>query len=114
MSPISGASSTSPVNMIAFFSTRSITPWNASSSPSTIWTGTALAPSRSRMSATTRVNDAPIRSSLLMNARRGTLNLSPWCQTVSDWGWTPATPQNTTTAPSRTRSERSTSIVKST
>ncbi len=66
------------------------------------------------MSATTAGNDAPTRSSLLMNARRGTLNLSAWCQTVSDWGCTPATPQNTTTAPSSTRSERSTSIVKST
>ena len=43
------------------------------------------------------------RSSLLTNARRGTLNLSAWCQTVSDCGWTPATPQNTTTAPSSTR-----------
>ena len=42
------------------------------------------------------------------------MNLSAWCQTVSDCGCTPATPQNTTTAPSRTRSERSTSIVKST
>jgi hypothetical protein len=50
----------------------------------------------------------------LTNASRGTLNLSAWCQTVSDCGWTPATPQNTTTAPSSTRSERSTSIVKST
>src|SRR5439155_26547219 len=44
----------------------------------------------------------------------GTLNLSAWCQTVSDCGCTPATPQNTTTAPSRTRRLRSTSIVKST
>ena len=42
------------------------------------------------------------------------MNLSAWCQTVSDCGCTPATPQNTTTAPSSTRSERSTSIVKST
>ena len=49
-----------------------------------------------------------------MNAMRGTLYLSAWRQTVSDWGCTPATASNTATAPSRTRSERSTSAVKST
>jgi hypothetical protein len=37
-----------------------------------------------------------------------------WRQTVSVCGSTPATPSNTATAPSRTRSERSTSTVKST
>jgi hypothetical protein len=35
-------------------------------------------------------------------------------QFVSDCGSTPATPSNTTTAPSSTRSERFTSMVKST
>ena len=45
---------------------------------------------------------------------RGTPYLSAWRQTVSDWGSTPATESNTATAPSRTRSERSTSMVKST
>ena len=40
--------------------------------------------------------------------------MSAWRQTVSDCGSTPATPQNTATAPSSTRSERSTSMVKST
>ena len=45
---------------------------------------------------------------------RGTWYLSAWCQTVSDCGWTPPTPQKTTTAPSRTRRERSTSMEKST
>jgi len=49
-----------------------------------------------------------------MNASRGTRNLSAWRQTVSDWGSTPETPSNTTTAPSRTRRLRSTSMVKST
>jgi hypothetical protein len=45
---------------------------------------------------------------------RGTLYRSACRQTVSDWGSTPATPSNTATAPSRTRSDRSTSTVKST
>jgi hypothetical protein len=44
---------------------------------------------------------------------RGTLYLSAWRQTVSDCGSTPAT-RRTRTAPSSTRSERSTSMVKST
>src|SRR6266436_202582 len=45
---------------------------------------------------------------------RGTRYLSACRQTVSDWGCTPATASNTHTAPSSTRSERSTSTVKST
>ena len=49
-----------------------------------------------------------------MKQTRGTLYLSAWRQTVSDWGSTPFTASKTATAPSRTRSERSTSIVKST
>ena len=49
-----------------------------------------------------------------MKAMRGTLYLSAWRHTVSDWGCTPATASNTATAPSSTRSERSTSAVKST
>ena len=57
---------------------------------------------------------APTRSILLMNAIRGTRYLSAWRQTVSDCGSTPATESNTATAPSSTRSERSTSTVKST
>ena len=57
---------------------------------------------------------APIRSILLMKAMRGTRYLSAWRQTVSDCGSTPATASKTATAPSRTRSERSTSTVKST
>ena len=57
---------------------------------------------------------APTRSILLMKAMRGTRYLSAWRQTVSDCGCTPATASNTATAPSSTRSERSTSAVKST
>ena len=45
---------------------------------------------------------------------RGTPYLVAWRHTVIDCGSTPATPSNTATAPSRTRSERSTSTVKST
>ncbi len=61
-----------------------------------------------------RSNEAPARSSLLMKQMRGTPYLSACRQTVSDCGSTPATPSNTATAPSSTRKERSTSIVKST
>ena len=57
---------------------------------------------------------APMRSSLLTKAMRGTLCLLAWYQTVSDWTSTPPTAQKTPTAPSRTRRERSTSAVKST
>ena len=49
-----------------------------------------------------------------MKQNRGTPYRSAWRQTVSDWGSTPATPSNTTTAPSSTRRLRSTSTVKST
>ena len=45
---------------------------------------------------------------------RGTPYLSACRHTVSDCGSTPPTAQNTATAPSSTRSERSTSTVKST
>jgi hypothetical protein len=66
------------------------------------------------MSATTRPNRAPVRSILLMNAIRGTWYLFACRHTVSDCGCTPPTAQNTPTAPSSTRSDRSTSAVKST
>ena len=45
---------------------------------------------------------------------RGTRYLSAWRHTVSDWGSTPATESNSAIEPSSTRSERSTSTVKST
>ena len=57
---------------------------------------------------------APMRSILLMKQMRGTPYLLAWRHTVSVCGSTPATPSNTATAPSSTRSERSTSTVKST
>ncbi len=57
---------------------------------------------------------APIRSILLTNAMRGTPYLSACRQTVSDCGSTPATASKQATAPSSTRSDRSTSAVKST
>jgi len=47
-----------------------------SSDRSRAGSGTAFAPSRSRMSATTAGNDAPHAIEAVMNARRGTLNLS--------------------------------------
>src|ERR1700752_4732601 len=75
---------------------------------------TGFAPRREIIDSNERSNDAPARSSLLMKQILGTPYLSAWRQTVSDCGSTPATPSNTATAPSRTRSERSTSIVKST
>ena len=53
-------------------------------------------------------------SILLTKQMRGTSYLSAWRQTVSDWGSTPSLPSKTATAPSSTRSERSTSTVKST
>ena len=61
-----------------------------------------------------RSNAAPVRSILFTKQKRGTLYLSACRQTVSDCGSTPATASNTTTPPSSTRSERSTSTVKST
>ena len=57
---------------------------------------------------------APVRSILLTKQIRGTSYLLAWRHTVSVWGSTPATASNTATAPSSTRSERSTSTVKST
>src|SRR4030066_379219 len=57
---------------------------------------------------------APIRSILLTKAILGIRYLSACLQTVSDWGSTPPTEQKTATAPSRTRRDRSTSMVKST
>jgi hypothetical protein len=64
--------------------------------------------------STHRSKSAPIRSILLMKQIRGTSYLLAWRHTVSVWGSTPATASKTATAPSRTRSERSTSTVKST
>src|SRR5918994_1046589 len=64
--------------------------------------------------STQRWNSAPTRSSLLTKQMRGTPYLVACRHTCSDCGSTPATPSNTATAPSSTRSDRSTSTVKST
>jgi hypothetical protein len=98
----------------AFINTRSMTPLNLSSAPMGSCRGTAFLPSLVRIWVTTESKFAPTRSILLMNAMRGTPYLSAWRHTVSDCGSTPPTAQKTPTAPSRTRSERSTSTVKST
>jgi hypothetical protein len=92
----------------------SITPRNLSSEPMGIWIATGLASSLEMIWSKVRLKSAPIRSILLTKQIRGTRYLSAWRQTVSDCGSTPATESNTATAPSSTRSERSTSAVKST
>src|SRR3546814_8714619 len=97
-----------------FILTRSMTPSKPSSAPTGTCIGTAYAPRRERSCPTTLSKLAPVRSILLTNARRGTLYLLAWRHTVSDCGCTPPTAHSTNTAPSSTRSERSTSIVKST
>ena len=58
--------------MIAFISTRSMTPTCASSWPIGSWIGTGFAPRRSRIDCTAAKKFAPVRSILLMNAMRGT------------------------------------------
>ena len=89
-------------------------PLKSDSAPIGSWIGTGCAPRRSIIVCTPRSKSAPMRSILLMYAIRGTEYLSAWRQTVSDCGSTPATESNSATAPSSTRSERSTSTVKST
>lgn len=66
------------------------------------------------MEATAASRSAPARSSLLTNAILGTPCRSAWRHTDSLCGSTPATASKTATAPSSTRSERSTSSAKST
>ena len=75
----------------AFIVMRSMTPRYLSSLPSGSCTGTAFARRRSFIMATVRKKSAPTRSILLTNARRGTLYLLAWRQTVSDCGCTPPT-----------------------
>ena len=94
--------------------TRSMTPRKSDSTPQGSWTTSGVAPSRSTIISTQRWNSAPTRSILLTKQIRGTPYRSACRQTVSDWGSTPATASKTATAPSSTRSERSTSTVKST
>ena len=93
---------------------RSITPANSPSFPSGKIIGQAFAPSLVFISWTAFSKSAPVRSILFTKAIRGTPYLFAWRHTVSLCGCTPATPQNTAIAPSKTRRERSTSAVKST
>ena len=93
---------------------RSTTPSKASSLPIGMTTGTGLPRRMVFTSSMQPKKSAPTRSILFTKMTFGTLYFSDWRQTCSDWGWTPATAQKSATAPSRTRSERSTSAVKST
>src|SRR5665213_2456312 len=62
--------------------------------------------------STQRKKSAPTRSILFTKQNRGTSYLLAWRHTVSVCGSTPATASKTATAPSSTRSDRSTSTVK--
>ena len=104
----------SSCHRIALISIRSTTPLKFASAPIGIWIATGRAPSRLRMVSITCSKSAPALSILLTKQMRGTLYLSPCRQTVSVCGCTPDTESNSATAPSSTRSERSTSAVKST
>ena len=100
--------------MIAFILTRSTTPAKPPSEPIGSWMTAGVASRRFSIISTVRKKLAPVRSILLTKHIRGTLYLLAWRHTVSVCGSTPATESKTATAPSSTRSDRSTSIVKST
>ena len=91
-----------------------MTPVKCSSEPIGSWTATGLACSLRSICSSVPRKSAPTRSILLTKQMRGTRYLSAWRQTVSDCGSTPDTASKTATAPSSTRSDRSTSAVKST
>ncbi len=104
----------SSCHRMAFISIRSTTPLNLASAPIGICVATGRAPSRLRIVSITCSKSAPALSILFTKQMRGTLYLSPCRHTVSVCGCTPDTESNSATAPSSTRSERSTSAVKST
>ncbi len=91
-----------------------MTPLKLDSEPIGSWMQTGRPPTLVLISSTQRKKSAPILSILLTNTTRGTPYLSAWRQTVSVCGSTPWLPSSTQTAPSSTRSDRSTSMVKST
>ncbi len=94
--------------------TRSMMPSKALSRPMGSCMRTALRPSFSTSWSRTLTGLAPTRSTLLTKAMKGTLYRRSWRSTVIVWDWTPPTEQRTRMAESRTRRERSTSMVKST
>ena len=91
-----------------------MTPLKFSSAPIGTCIGIGLDPSRSLTCSTTLKKSAPALSILLTNAILGTEYLFACLHTVSDCGSTPPTAQKTATALSKTLSDRSTSMVKST
>ena len=104
----------SSTQTMASCSMKSMQPMKVSSLPRGNCRGTGWAPSRWRIERIQWSKSAPTRSILFTKAMRGTRYLSAWRHTVSDCGWTPATASKMATAPSSTRSDRSTSTVKST
>lgn len=72
MGPRSTTSPNSPVNRSISVRTRSTTPAKVSPAPAGHWTGTGRAPSRSRISSSTRAKSAPTRSILFTRHTRGT------------------------------------------
>ena len=74
----------------------------------------SVIPNVVRMSRMTVSKSAPGRSILLTKKSAGTRYRTAWRQTTSVCGSTPPTAHRTTTAPSKTRRDRSTSAVKST
>ena len=104
----------SSLNRYSFIVIKSIIPSNESSAPIGNCIGTPFPPNFSLISFTHILKSAPTLSILFKNAILGTSYLSACLQTVSDWGWTPSTAENTATAPSSTLNDLSTSTVKST
>ena len=104
----------SPAQTHSSMVTRSIMPSSSFSAPIGICIGQGVAPVRSLIIWTQLKKSAPILSILFTNTIRGTLYRSAWRHTVSVCGSTPAFASRTATAPSRTASDLSTSIVKST
>mmetsp|Transcript_33942 Transcript_33942/g.95515 ORF Transcript_33942/g.95515 Transcript_33942/m.95515 type:complete len:233 (+) Transcript_33942:2722-3420(+) len=109
-----GCSPRSPSKYTASCVTRSTRPYSVASSPMGTCNNNAVTPSLFLRLSTARNGSAPERSSLLMKVRCGTLYRFICRCTVKVWLCTPATPHSTSTAPSSTRSARSTSMVKST
>jgi hypothetical protein len=92
----------------------SMCPVKVSPDPTGSCSGKARLVSRFRIIVRQRSKSAPTRSILLAKMIRGTPYRSAWRHTVSVCGSTPATESSRVTAPSSTRSDRSTSTVKST